>query len=197
MTLRHSFLSAAGRLRHAGRAARYAVGVGFALTALASTAALAAGYRWNTTESMPIGLWRVRDAAEIRRGDVVWVCPPNTDTFRQARRYHFVPEGFCPDNFTPLLKPVAAVAGDQVEVTAKGVVVNGRLLANSAPAAIDGLGRRLPQVPRRAFIVQPGTVWLVSSYHPASFDSRYFGPVPAAGIAGVAAPVATLKDRHD
>ncbi len=165
-----------------------AIAVGSAATA---AYAYSVGYRVNTTASMPLGLWRVTAAKTIQRGDVVWVCPPETSVFREARRFGFVPAGFCKGDFNPLLKPVAAIAGDQVRVRDNGVYVNGVLLPNSAPAFRDAMGRRLPRVPRREFTVRPGQVWLISSYNPASFDSRYFGPVDTDLIVGHAAPVAT------
>lgn len=165
------------------------------VTAAGTAAAFAGGYRWNTTASMPLGLWRVHKTDRIQRGDIVWVCPPNTETFRQARRYGFVPDGYCPGGFNPLLKPIAAVAGDRVEVSSQGIRVNGRMIPRSAPAPKDGHGRLLPRIPHRSFTVRAETVWLVSSYNPASFDSRYFGPVPTSGITGVATPVATREGR--
>jgi hypothetical protein len=39
-------------------------------------------------------------------------------------------------------------------------------------------------------------VWLLSSYDPGSFDSRYFGPVPAANIRGQAIPVLIAGDAR-
>lgn len=161
------------------------------VSATGTACAYAAGYRVNTTASMPLGLWRVLPAKTIARGDVVWVCPPENSIFREARRFGFVPAGFCKGDFNPLLKPVAAIAGDEVRVRDNGIYVNGELLPNSAPAVRDAMGRRLPRVPRRDFVVKPGQVWLISTYNPASFDSRYFGPLDTSLIVGHAEPVAT------
>jgi conjugative transfer signal peptidase TraF len=163
------------------------------LCAAGAAFAYANGYRVNTTASMPLGVWHVTPTTTVERGDVVWVCPPSNATFREARRFGFVPAGFCPGDFNPLLKPVAAVAGDRVLVEDRGVSVNGRLLANSAPARKDAMGRFLPRVPRRAYTVKPGQVWLISTYNAASFDSRYFGPLATDLIVGVADPVATRE----
>ena len=44
-----------------------------------------------------------------------------------------------------------------------------------------------------AYRVTPNEVWLLSNYDPRSFDSRYFGPVPAANVLGVAHPVWVLR----
>jgi type IV secretory pathway protease TraF len=43
-------------------------------------------------------------------------------------------------------------------------------------------------------VVQPGHVWLAGSGHDRSWDSRYFGPVPVAGVRGVARPILTLGE---
>ena len=52
----------------------------------------------------------------------------------------------------------------------------------------DRLGRELPslQLCRR---LEPGELFLLSVTNPASFDSRYFGPVSASTVIGVAHPV--------
>jgi type IV secretory pathway protease TraF len=50
-------------------------------------------------------------------------------------------------------------------------------IPSSQALAKDRQGRPLPQVPLGRDAVRPGTVWIVSSYSPFSFDSRYFGAV--------------------
>ncbi|MEL8000925.1 S26 family signal peptidase, partial [Pseudomonas aeruginosa] len=52
----------------------------------------------------------------------------------------------------------------------------------------DRMGRVLPslQLCRR---LEPGELFLLSVTNPASFDSRYFGPVSASAVIGVAHPV--------
>lgn len=182
----------------ADRALQVAVGLAGAVAALSVLtigAAHASGFRVNTTESMPLGVWRLSPADRAERGDTVWVCPPNRSEIREARRFGFIPHGFCPGGFAPLLKPIAAVPGDAVGVSAAGITVNGRMIPNSAPAALDAQGRNLPRIPHRTFTVGVGQVWLVSDYHPASFDSRYFGPVPTDHVVARAAPFATRDAR--
>jgi conjugative transfer signal peptidase TraF len=80
------------------------------------------------------------------------------------------------------LKPVVAKPGDVVELSARGISVNGALLSNTAPLSKDTKGRPLEPWPFGRYVVASGTVWVASSYHPRSFDSRYFGPISAAGI---------------
>jgi type IV secretory pathway protease TraF len=38
-------------------------------------------------------------------------------------------------------------------------------------------------------VVSPGTIWVASTYHPRSFDSRYFGPIAVADIRARLAPL--------
>ena len=90
--------------------------------------------------------------------------------------------GACRDGAAPLLKPVVASAGDVVEVSARGISVNGALLPNTAPLTRDTKGRHLEAWPSGRYVVAPGTIWVASSYHPRSFDSRYFGPLSTAAI---------------
>jgi conjugative transfer signal peptidase TraF len=156
--------------------------------------AYAAGLRLNTTASAPRGLWRIApiDPARVKRGDMVCVCPPVAPVMVLMRQRGYIGPGDCPETQTePLLKPVVAVAGDQVRVQAGGpVAVNGTPLPNSAPLP------SMPAWPAGSYEVPPGQVWLLSSYDPGSFDSRYFGPVPAANIRGQAIPVLIAGDAR-
>ena len=158
--------------------------------ALAGTGAAAqlAGFRVNVTPSVPLGLWRVHSAASIGRGDVVTVCPPDTETTRVARGRGYFMHGSCPGSFMPLIKPVAAIAGDRVSIDGAGVHVNGELIPNSEPLTHDERGRPLSIPFEGERRVPAGDVFVVSSYNALSYDSRYFGMVPTAGVRGVAAP---------
>lgn len=163
---------------------------GAVLCALA--AAGAAGLRVNFTASMPRGVWQVRTGAPVARASVVVICPPDRADIREAAERGYIAAGACPGGLEPLLKPVAAVAGDLVTVTPKVVAVNGQPIADTAPLAHDGAGRTLRPVPSGSYRVASGEVWVLSSHDPRSFDSRYFGPLPAAGVQGVARPVWVL-----
>ncbi len=153
-------------------------------------AAVAGGVRWNGSASMPQGLWLLAPAdSAIRRGEIVAACPPDTIAVREAALRGYIPAGRCPDGLEPLLKTAAAVAGDMVMVTRSGVTVNGVPVEDTMPLDRDGTGRRLQPFPVGAHSVPPGQIWLLSSHQPLGFDSRYFGPVPAANVRGVARPV--------
>lgn len=173
------------------RAALASCAAGALLTGTLVTARLV-GLRVNDTASMPRGLWRVRAAdAPLRRGEFVTVCLPDT-TIREAAARGYIPAGHCPGGYEPLVKPVAAVAGDLVMVTLKGIAVNGHPVENTAQLVQDSAGRPLRPVPAGSYPVMPGQVWLLSGHDRRSFDSRYFGPVPAANVQGVARPLWVL-----
>lgn len=149
-----------------------------------------AGYRINETDSLPPGIWRIVGSQGVaQRGDIVNFCPPNTDALAVARARGYLHDGPCIGGLEPLFKPVVAVAGDRVEVTDAGIRVNGSLVANSAPIAVDGRGDPMPHIERGLYRVEPGQAWMVSSYTAYSFDSRYFGPVDLSAVAGKAIPV--------
>ena len=149
----------------------------------------ALGLRINESPSLPVGVWRLSPLrAEVRRDDVVSFCPPDTPAFREARQRGYVGSGLCEGGYEPLLKPIAAIEGDRVTPTEQGIRINGRLIANSKRLDHDGSGQDLPSPGANSIIVAKGEVWVISSYNPLSFDSRYFGPVPVSKIEGLASP---------
>ena len=164
--------------------------LGMGLFAALILCAHSAGLRVNESPSLPIGIWRVSPLErDMRRGDFVSFCPPDTPAFREARRRSYVGRGLCDGGYEPLLKPVAAIAGDRLSRAEEGVSINGRLIANSKSLGRDGSGRTLPSPVASNLVVAKGEVWVISSYNPLSFDSRYFGPVPISSIEGLALPL--------
>jgi conjugative transfer signal peptidase TraF len=154
----------------------------------------AAGLRVNATTSMPRGLWRVAATeARVERGEIVSVCPSDGAAIREAARRGYISAGPCPGGYEPLVKPVAAIAGDLVTITAGGVAVNGEPMADTAPLEEDSAGRQLRPIPAGTYRVPAGAVWLLSGHDPRSFDSRYFGAVPTANIQGLARPVWVIQ----
>lgn len=153
------------------------------------TAAAVGGYRLNLTPSEALGLWRIealRRSAEV--GDLVFICPPATAMFEEARRRGYLRPGLCAGEFAPLIKMVAALPGQHLEIT-DHVVIDGRSLAASTVRKADGEGRTLTPYP--GGIVPSGHLYLHSSFA-SSYDSRYFGPVPDNGLLGFARPVSTF-----
>ncbi|NTD85696.1 conjugative transfer signal peptidase TraF [Agrobacterium tumefaciens] len=159
--------------------------------AIAALAAIAyfGGFRLNLTPSEPLGLWRIMALQRpVEVGDLVFICLPATASFEEARRRGYVRSGLCPSGFAPLIKTVAALPGQHVEIGAN-VTVDGRPLASSIVRASDGEGR--PITPFKTGTVPPGNLFLHSSFA-SSYDSRYFGPVPDTGLLGLARPVLTF-----
>nr|WP_236773891.1 conjugative transfer signal peptidase TraF [Agrobacterium tumefaciens] len=158
------------------------------MSVLAATAFIG-GYRLNLTPSEPLGLWRIE---ELRRpvaiGDLVFLCPPATGMFADAWRRGYLRRGLCAGGFAPLIKTVAALPGQDVEVTDQ-VLIDGRPVPASSLRDRDGEGRTLMSHPGGR--VPPHHLFLHSPFA-SSYDSRYFGPVPDSGLLGLARPVFTF-----
>jgi conjugative transfer signal peptidase TraF len=162
------------RLRRVRRTALVALAVSIATFQLNGFL----GLRINTSPSLPMGLYiTTADAA----ANLIEFCPAEPfATLSIVRGYR--DRGTCRDGAAPLLKPVIARSGDVVEVSARGISVNGALLPNTAPLATDTKGRHLEAWPSGRYVVAPEAIWVASSYHSRSFDSRYFGPLSTAAI---------------
>lgn len=177
-------LRLARQRRRAGRLLASAVAVAMTLFA----AGYIGGLRINTTPSEPIGLWRIVLLPRPPQvGDLVFACPPDAGRAREARARGYLRTGLCKGGFGPLIKTVIATPGQTVEVTTH-LHVDGAPIADSAVLDRDGKGR--PLAAFRGGVIPPGEVFLHSPF-PASWDSRYFGPVPIEGILGLARPVLT------
>lgn len=158
---------------------------------LTGVAAVCAGVRPNTTPSLPMGLWFVSEMPEQpQRGLVAEFCLPEAHA-AFARQRGYVGAGTCEDGSMPLLKPIAALPGDVVEITDMDVQVNGVAVV-PAGRSEDGMGRPLPLLPNGTYRVRAGEVWLLSGHNPNSFDSRYFGGIPIASLARSARPLVTF-----
>ena len=131
---------------------------------------------YNPSDSVPVGWYRVRPADALRVGAIVLTTlPPDAAALAAQRRY--LPAR------VPLLKRVGAIAPQHVCIFDALVWIDGVPVA--VVLAADRLGRPLPSWPhcRR---LEPGELFLLSATNPASFDSRYFGPVSTAAVIGVA-----------
>jgi conjugative transfer signal peptidase TraF len=160
-----------------------------ALIWLAVTLADCVGLRINHTPSLPVGLWRIAPlGGPFARGAIVSFCPPATAILSVARARGVLGPGRCPGGVEPMLKPVVAISGDRVNLGADGVTVNGRPIPGSGWLRADGAGRPIAAIPFGDDIVGESAFWALSTDHPGSFDSRYFGAARNAGIIGVATP---------
>jgi len=142
---------------------------------------------YNPSDSVAVGWYRVEpldhQADSLPRplsvGSIVLTQLPADAAALAAQR------GYLPAH-VPLLKRVGAVAPQRVCIVGHCVRIDGVPVAAVLPA--DRMGRPLPswQQCRR---LQPGELFVLSATNPASFDSRYFGPITASTVIGVAHPV--------
>jgi conjugative transfer signal peptidase TraF len=154
------------------------LGASAVVAGVLTAAAWLGGFRMNLTPSEPLGLWRIETPGRtIAVGDLVFVCPPMTPLFEEARRRTYLARGLCRGGVAPLIKAVAALPGQQVEI-GEDVRIDGTLLPSSRLRRIDGAGRSLKSF--AGGIVPPGTLYLHSPFA-SSYDSRYFGPIPETG----------------
>lgn len=154
-----------------------------------SATAIIGGFRLNLTPSEPIGLWRIGATNRaITTGDLVFVCPPQTPQIEEARRRLYLARGLCPGGLATLIKMVAALPGQRIEI-GDHVVIDGQPLPSSTLRRVDGVGRPLEAY--AGGVVPPDTLYLHSQFK-SSYDSRYFGPVPASGLLGLARPILTF-----
>lgn len=130
---------------------------------------------WNASASAPIGLYSVSPGALAEPGDMVIARVPEPwRRLAATRRY-------LPMN-VPLVKRVAAAAGDEVCALGQEIFVNGRWIAERL--VLDGAGRPMPMWSgcmrlrgRQLFLLMDA---------PASFDGRYFGVTGGDDIIGKA-----------
>jgi conjugative transfer signal peptidase TraF len=173
------------------RALRTSRGIRFCVIAIALLMLVAityrTGIRLNLSSSIPLGIYRITDGP-IERGSIVLVClPPNVSFLARSRGY--ITNGSCADGTAPIGKPVVAASGDEVDLNAKGIRVNGKLLANSRALSVDAKRRVLRPYPAGMHHVTEDELWLVSSYSLRSFDSRYFGPIRASSVIAQVRPL--------
>lgn len=135
---------------------------------------------WNASASMPVGLYRIDVGRAAATGDLALIEPPDAVAALLATR-GYLPRG------VPLLKRVAATDGALVCRTGHFVTIDGFGAARAR--ARDRLGRPLPRWLgcRR---LQRGEIFLLGAA-PDSFDSRYFGALPAPAVIGTAHPLLT------
>ncbi|MGQ7814537.1 S26 family signal peptidase [Metapseudomonas furukawaii] len=161
--------------------------VGLAALAWASVVQPLPRLIYNPSDSVPVGWYRV-EPLQPRAGSlprplsvdrIVLVRLPADTTALAAQR------GYLPAHI-PLLKRVGAVAPQHVCVVAGQVRIDGVPVTTALPA--DRLGRSLPSWRHCRALIE-GELFLLSVTNPASFDSRYFGPVSTSAVIGVARPI--------
>ncbi|MDR9173355.1 S26 family signal peptidase [Burkholderia multivorans] len=161
--------------------------VGFAALAWASFVSPLLRLTYNPSDSVAVGWYRIEPfdphTALLPRPlsvDTIVLVPLPAEAAALAAQRGYLPTRI------PLLKRVGAVAPQEVCIVGRSVRIDGVPVAAALPA--DRMGRPLPswQQCRR---LEPGELFLLSVTNPASFDSRYFGPVRASAVLGLAHPV--------
>ncbi len=139
---------------------------------------------YNPTDSVPRGWYRVGridSVASLHVGSIVLArLPLDVAAFASQR-------GYLP-NKVPILKRIGAVAPQSVCVHEQLVHIDGVLAAT----ALTHDGARLPlHAWPQCRPLAAGELFLLSDTNPASFDSRYFGPIAASAVLGIARPLWT------
>lgn len=117
--------------------------------------------------------------SSLWRGDLV--------AFRADERMQpFFPPG------TLMVKRLVGLPGDRVTIDAKGIAVNGQLLATTGLVNAEKLKRK-PEEFYREILLLPDHYFVIGE-RPKSFDSRYFGPLEASQIVGKAYPIPYLTE---
>lgn len=134
---------------------------------------------WNETASVPVGLYRIQPTVPVRVGDIVALRLPERDATLLATR------GYLPFG-VPLLKPVAALAGQSVCRNGTHVTIDGKPVGDAK--SVDHRGRKLP-VWRGCQHLGPEQVFVMNAAVPTSLDGRYFGVLSMDTVIGRAVPV--------
>jgi conjugative transfer signal peptidase TraF len=149
----------------------------------------AAGIRCNTSPSMPMGIWKVSAApTTVRRGDIVTLCL-SADATALGLVRGYLTGGACPGDAELVIKTVAAVPGDQVEVTDDGIAVDDAAIPHSRAMLYDDQDRPMRAIAPGLYHVGERQVWVIGTADARSYDSRYFGPVPLGNLRGAARPL--------
>jgi conjugative transfer signal peptidase TraF len=136
----------------------------------------------NRTTSMPVGYYIILDRHPrvIARGDIVEACLPEP-MHTLARERNYLEAGPWCDGEEPVLKLVAALAGDHIRVLPNAVCINGQRIDGSDRWARDDDGRGMPMLKPGGYVVRPGDVWLESPAS-GSWDSRYYNAIPIRSV---------------
>lgn len=186
-----------GRLRLAARRVRagtrardlWYLGVVLATSAGVVGAVRALGLRIQHTPSLPVGLYRTVAGTPDPGSVALWCLPRAIAVLGRERGY--LAAGACDGKSEPVGKIVLAVAGDTIRYSAGGIVLNGCAVPNTRPLPRDSRGRRLAHVPFGTYVLRVGEAWIWSPFSLASYDSRYFGPIPLSGFVSRVTPVWT------
>jgi len=154
--------------------------------ALCSPAAMTmpVGIVFNPSDSVPRGWYRVGhiDGVGSLHVDAIVLARLPAGAAALAAQRGYLPAG------VPILKRIGAVAPQVVCVRDRIVRIDGTAVATVRMH--DGAFRSMPSWTQCGPLAE-GELFLLSDTNPASFDSRYFGPIAASAVIGVAQPLWT------
>ena len=139
---------------------------------------------WNASPSVPIGFFQVRVGEQVSRGDLAVVAPPPAIA-RFLDKGSYLPLGL------PLLKRVAGVPGQTVCRIGDTISIDGDAIALAQRT--DRLGRFLP-VWSGCRTLAADQLFFLNADREDSLDGRYFGPLPADAVIGMARPIWVASD---
>ncbi len=160
-------------------------GLGIAALAWPSLHAPMTRIVYNPSDSVPPGWYRIAPPGSLHVGSIVLARLP-ADAAALAAQRGYLPAGI------PLLKRIGAMSPQQVCIDKHVVRIDG--IAVAGVHATDGRDRPLLAW-RQCRRLHDGELFLLSATNPASFDSRYFGPVAVSAVIGSAQPLWTWDMR--
>ncbi|MPZ44226.1 MAG: S26 family signal peptidase [Betaproteobacteria bacterium] len=167
-----------GRRRHSRRPSRIAIaataGIGLAALAWSTLATPSLQLIYNVSDSVPIGWYRIRPAHDWHVGSIVLAKVPAAFRRLAAER------SYLPIH-VPILKRIGAVSPQHVCILGRVVYIDFVPIATILEA--DRLSRRMPAWAACRRLTRD-ELFLLSVDNPASFDSRYFGPIQASTVIG-------------
>jgi conjugative transfer signal peptidase TraF len=151
-------------------------GIGITLLGLTMAFPPAPRLVWNASASAPIGLYAVIPGAPVDAGDMVIARVPDPWRMMAAQR-RYIPAN------VPLVKRVAAAAGDEVCALGQEIFINGAWVVERRVA--DAKGRPMPWW-SGCVRLRGHQLFLLMAGSPASFDGRYFGVTKGGLVVGKA-----------
>lgn len=138
-------------------------------------------FYFNTTRSLPLGIYLHVPSFSLQNGDIV--AYQNTSAMELARENGWIPqEGKLPC----LIKKIAIPGTSYVIGDDRSFIVNGHYIGQISPE--DSQGHKLPQQAPGEYQV-PNGMMLPYTPAPKSFDGRYLGPTALSHSEGRLIPI--------
>ena len=151
---------------------------------------------FNVSKSAPLGLYlRKNVTRSLEKGSFSALCLPlPIAKVALSKRYLiYIKQSTCPGHAPMVLKRIAAVSSDRIDLRQSGVRINGTIIPGSGFKNRDSRGRLLPHFPTGSYRVSSGFIWLLGENLKVSWDSRYYGPVPESSVQFSVRPLLTWR----